>query len=151
MTMMLGSTALAALSPAAHAQPASAPLMEGDVLVRAVSRGEILRAEDFETRAMPAAQLRFALRAEHADGMEARRTLAAGAILRASDVTQPALVRRGDAVVLTLVKGRLKITAPGKALGDGASGEAVRVVNLATSKTIDAHVLARGEVGVVAP
>ena len=61
------------------------------------------------------------------------------------------LVRRGDAVVLTLVKGRLKITAPGKALGDGASGEAVRVVNLATSKTIDAHVLARGEVGVVAP
>ncbi len=128
---------------------ASTGQVEADVLARAVARGEILRAEDFERGAVVQAQARIALRAGDAAGMEARRLLPAGVPVRASDVAPPTLVHRGDAVTLSLRSGALTISAPGKALDNASAGGAVRVVNLATSRTLDARVLARGEVEIV--
>lgn len=122
--------------------------VEADVLVRAVARGETVRAGDFERRSVPAAQTRFALRAEDAIGKEARRMLPAGVPLRASDVAPPTLVHRGDTVTLSLRSGPLSISAPGRALDNAGGGEVVRVVNLATSRTLDGRVRAAGEVEV---
>ena len=145
MRGLLASLALAATVPA-HAQS-----VEADVLAHAIARGEILQASDFERRDIPLSQQRFVLRAEQAIGKEARRVLSAGTALRASDVMEARLIHRGDAVTLRLQSGRLSITAPGKALADAGAGEAVRVVNLATNKTLDARAKATGEVEIIAP
>ena len=45
----------------------------------------------------------------------------------------------------------LSITAQGKALASGAQGDPVRVVNLATNRTLDAVVDAPGIVRIAAP
>lgn len=151
MALIAASTATFALAPYAHPQLATAAMAEGDVLTRAVPRGAILRTQDFEKRRMPAPQLRFALGAEQAAGKEARRTLPAGITLRASDIMEPLVVHRGDRVVVSLRSGSLTITAPGKALADASAGEPVRVLNLATNRSLDAQAKAAGEVEVMAP
>ena len=89
---------------------------EVDVLVRPVARGEVLAAADFERASVPAATARFSLRGADAVGKEARRALALGATVRASDIGPPILVRRGEGVTLMMRSGRLTITAPGSAL-----------------------------------
>lgn len=129
---------------------AAARTVEVDVLARPVARGEILHAADFVRGEAGAAAARFALRAEQAEGMEARRLLPAGVSLRAADIAPPTLVRRGDALTLHWRRGALDISAPGRALTDAAAGGAVRVLNLATDKVLDAWVRASGEVEIPA-
>ncbi|MCH4152629.1 MAG: flagellar basal body P-ring formation chaperone FlgA [Sphingobium sp.] len=117
---------------------------EADVLVRPVARGEILRQDDFTRQGMSPAAARYALRAEEAAGKEAKRALPVGIALRASDIGPPTLIRRGDAITLLFRDGRLTISAPGKALSAGSAGAPIRIVNLASDRTLDARVLAAG-------
>ena len=124
---------------------------EADVLVRAVSRGEILAQEDFIRQSTTPAAAHYSLRAEDAAGKEAKRAIAAGTALRASDIGPPTLIRRGDAISLVYRDGLLTITTPGKALSDGGAGAPIRIVNLASDRTLDARVLSAGTAEVVAP
>lgn len=133
------------------APPARAEESFADVLVRPVPRGTLLVAEDFERRAVPTSQVRMAVRALDAIGQEARRALAAGMTLRAGDIGPAALVRRGEEVRLHVVAGALRISARGRALDDGGRGARVRVVNLATARTLEGRVLGAGQVGIAAP
>lgn len=124
---------------------------EADVLARAVSRGDILVREDFIRQSATPAAARYALRAEDAAGKEAKRAIPAGTTLRASDLGPPTLIRRGDAISLVYRDGLLTITTPGKALSDGGVGAPIRIVNLASDRTLDARVLSAGMAEVVAP
>jgi flagella basal body P-ring formation protein FlgA len=83
-------------------------------------------------------------------GMEAQRALSAGTIVRASDVIRPQLVRRGEPVTITLRDGGLTISTEGRALGNGAAGDFVRVVSLSTNRTLDGVVEGTGAIRVVA-
>jgi len=143
---MLATLAVLAPAPAPGAAEA-----EADVLARPILRGKLFAQEDFVRKSVSAAMARFALRAQDVAGKEARRALPAGATVRAADVGAPTLVRRGEAVSLVMRSGRLTIAALGRALGDGAAGGLVRVVNLATDRTLDAHVIAAGTAEVRAP
>lgn len=122
-----------------------------DVLAHAMSRGSILSAEDFERKPLVPALARSALRVQDVAGMEATRNLAAGSHVRTGDVAPVALVRRGEAVTLVVQTGAITISAPGRALGDGAQGAAVRVVNLATNRTLDGRVEGTARVMVAIP
>ncbi|WP_448661386.1 flagellar basal body P-ring formation chaperone FlgA [Sphingomonas sp. CJ20] len=121
------------------------------ILDHAVAKGERIEAGDFAMEPRPAAAARGALRVEEAAGMEAVRTLAAGSIVRRSDVVHPQLVRRGEPVTIRLVHGNLSITASGRALGSGAAGDPVRVVVNATSRTLDGTVEGSGTVRIATP
>ncbi|MGK6356707.1 flagellar basal body P-ring formation chaperone FlgA [Sphingomonas sp. DT-207] len=121
------------------------------VLAHPVEKGTRLEAADFAVEPRALASARGALRAEDAAGMEASRRLAAGAIVRRSDVMQPQLVRRGEPVTIRIVSGSLVITTGGRALGSGGQGEMVRVVANATSRTLDGIVDGSGTVRVAAP
>ena len=147
---MLGAGALAFFSQG-HAQDARAGKAEADVLARQVARGAILQADDFERRALPVSQAGLALRAVDAVGSQARRALPAGTALRAGDIGAPFLVRRGEPVRLVVETGNLRVSAPGRALSDGASGAAVRAVNLATGRTLDGTVAGSGMIAVTTP
>ena len=122
-----------------------------DVLTRAVQRGEVVSLRDFAVEEVPAAQARGVITAKEAAGLEARRTLREGMPVRASDLAEPRLVKRGEPVKITLREGALTISAIGRALGDGALGERVRVFNEATNQTLDGVVESAGVVRILAP
>lgn len=137
---------LAAVVPAA--QPAGEPT---PVLVRTVERGDILSGSDFETVRMPVAAGRGALTPGEAAGQEAVRRIVAGSPVRSGDVASARLVRRGDTVTIAVVSGALRITSPGRALADAGRGEPVRVLSLATNRTLEGVAAATGEVRILAP
>ena len=143
---------LAALLLAVAAANTPAPGTEfAPVLARAVERGEVLAKADFETARVLPAVARNALSPAEAAGQETTRRLNAGAPVRASDLTSARVVRRGETVTISLVSGGLRITAPGRALSDAGRGDVVRVMSLATNRTLEGVALAAGEVRVQAP
>jgi flagella basal body P-ring formation protein FlgA len=79
-------------------------------------------------------------------GKAALRLLTVGRPLMAGDVGPPTLVRRNSLVPLVYVRGGLTIRTEGRALGDGAEGERVRVMNLASRHTVTGKVAADGSV-----
>lgn len=145
MTMLLPFLA----ATLAAVQPASA-VAETAVLDRVVERGDIISSDDFTTGEVPTAQARGALTPAGADGMEATRRLQPGAVVRASDVMAPRLVRRGEPVTIHVRSGGLLISTAGRALGNGGKGDLVRVVANSTNRTLDTHVEGAGAVRVAA-
>ncbi|MEX0351076.1 MAG: flagellar basal body P-ring formation chaperone FlgA [Paracoccaceae bacterium] len=81
-------------------------------------------------------------------GYEARVTLYAGRPIRAGDVVPPALVNRNDLVSLVFAKGGLTITADGRALGRGAVGDTIRVMNQSSRTTLSGRIMADGRIEV---
>lgn len=144
MTMI----ALALLAAAGPLAPAAA---DTPVLARTVEKGETLSASDFTSAALPPAAARGATRPGDAEGQEATRRLAAGSPVRASDIAAPRIIKRGEAVVIALVSGGLRITATGRALADAGKGEPVRVLNLSTNRTLNAVADMPGQVRLIAP
>ncbi len=134
----------------AAAATSPAPMEAAPVLARAVDRGEVLSTSDFETGRVLPAIARNALSPAEAAGQEAVRRLNAGAPVRSSDLTAPRVVRRGDAVTIAVVSGALRIASPGRALADAARGDNVRVVSLATNRTLEGVAAAPGEVRITA-
>ncbi len=120
------------------------------VLDRPVDRGETLSAADLTNAMLPQAAARGALRTQDIIGMAATRRLAAGSIVRLSDIGRPQIVRRGEPVTITLRSGALTITSSGRALASGAKGDLVRVVANTTSRTLDAIVEDAGSVSIAA-
>ena len=136
----------------AQGVPAPRPTTaELPVLARAIAKGEIVSAGDFTLGERPYGEARGALGPDEAAGKEAFRSLQAGVPVRAADLIPPQLVRRGEPVTIAVRSGALAITAQGKALASGAKGESVRVVSLATNRTLDGVVDAPGIVRIVAP
>lgn len=121
-----------------------------DVLVRSIGRGEVLSERDFVSEELSPAQARGFLPMQEAAGLEARRPLRSGSPVRNGDVTEPRAVRRGEPVTIRLRTGALTISAPGRALGDAALGEPVRVFSESTKQTLDAFVESAGVVRISA-
>lgn len=126
------------------------PKVATDVLARTVQRGEVLAAGDFTSAEVVVTQARDAVSAQEAAGREARRTLRSGLTVRATDLAEPRLIRRGEPVTIRLRSGALTISASGRALSDAARGKPVRVFNEATNQTIDAIAEEAGIVRVTA-
>lgn len=95
--------------------------------------------------ALPSGSLR---NPEQLIGKETRRILLQGRPVIEGSVTEPRIVNRGDAVTIVLSDGGLNLSAPGKALEDGAKGEEVRIVNLKSNATLTAEVISDGVVQV---
>ncbi|UWQ79368.1 flagellar basal body P-ring formation protein FlgA [Leisingera sp. S132] len=125
-----------------------APPVWADYLVptRTIRAKAILSAEDL---ALKKGEILGAL-SDPADvvGLEARVALYEGRPLRAGDIGPPAIVERNDLVTLIFRQGGLSIAAEGRALGRGAAGEAVRVMNLSSRATVTGRVAQDGSVEV---
>lgn len=85
---------------------------------------------------------------EDALGKEARVTIYGGRPIRAADIGPPALVERNDIVRLRYVSSALIIEADGRALGRGAVGERINVMNLASRTTVAGYIAPDGMVEV---
>ena len=114
------------------------------VATRVIPAQSVIVADDLT---LVAADIPDALAATDAAlGLEARVTLYPGRPIRAADIGPPALVERNGPVVIEYRAGALSIRAEGRSLARATSGEAVRVMNLASRTTVTGR---RGPDGVV--
>ena len=81
-------------------------------------------------------------------GQEARIALYPGRPVRPGDVGPPAIVNRNDIVPLIHHRGSLRIATEGRALGRGAAGESVRIMNLSSRTTVWGRIRPDGQVEV---
>ena len=79
-------------------------------------------------------------------GMQARRTLRAGEMLRLEDVRHPVVVAKGSTVTMTFEAPGLVLTASGRAMSEGGVGDTVTVQNPASYRQISAIVTGPGQV-----
>ena len=130
--------------PAAHGQT-----IEADVLAHSVTRGDVLSSSDFEGAPVSASLARTAMTADEATGMEARRNMRAGSVVREVDVQSPRVVKRGETVGLTIAGHNFSVRGSGRALADAGKGEAVRVFVPATNQTLEGVAMASGQVRIL--
>ena len=135
--------ALALVTVATTALPAM-----GEVLtaLRTIRPGEVIGPADLGTTATGAPGALDL--PEQAVGMAARRMLVPGRPIMPADVGAPLIVRRNGPVALVYQAGALTIRAEGRALSDGAAGDAVRVMNVASRQTIMGRVMPDGTIEV---
>jgi flagella basal body P-ring formation protein FlgA len=121
------------------------------VTTRALQPGQIIAAADvsLEERDTLAGGSRALQSLDEAIGHSVRRSLAARALVGATAVEQPVLVKRGERVSLRASNGGIAVTANGEALADGRSGERIRVRNLQSQRVIEATVTGPGKAEVI--
>ncbi|GAB1377425.1 flagellar basal body P-ring formation chaperone FlgA [Pararhodobacter sp.] len=120
-----------------------------DVLVaaRTLRAGTLVEAGDVILLSDPA-PLGAAQSPDEAVGLEARVTLYARRPIPVASLGPPALVERNQLVTLVFQAGGLEIRADGRALGRGAEGETVRIMNLASRSTVSGTIAGPGLVSV---
>jgi len=117
-------------------------MAEAPVPTRRLGVGHIVRERDLQWITVRASALdRNVLVDEQLIvGQAARRPLTEGRPIRTGDVEPPLLVQRKGMVTITLETPRMKLTAQGRALEDGALGDVVRIENIQSRRTIEATV-----------
>ncbi|CAD0186569.1 flagellar basal body P-ring biosynthesis protein FlgA [Ruegeria sp. THAF57] len=116
------------------------------VATRTIRAKEIIAASDLELKAQDVDGA--VVSKEGLVGQEARVALYPGRPIRKGDFGPPALVNRNDLVVLVFDRRPLSITAEGRALGRGAVGERIRVMNLSSRTTVSGLIRADGQIEV---
>ena len=81
-------------------------------------------------------------------GLETRVMLYPGRPILAEQVGAPTLIERNEVVALIYAAGGLMIETEARALDRGGEGDSVRVMNLASKKTVTGRVRADGSVAV---
>ncbi len=79
-------------------------------------------------------------------GMEARRMLRAGEIVRGDDVRHPVVIAKGTIVTMTFEAPGVMLTASGRAMNEGGVGDTVTVQNPASYRQISCIVTGPGAV-----
>lgn len=123
------------------------------VFTRQLNRGEIIRASDVALERMPrnAAAMAAVSGPEAAIGQAARRIVRPGQAVTPADLAKPDLVSRNDAVTLVYEVPGVILTIRAKAIGTGAMGDVVAVLNPQSNRVVQATVTGPGRVVVVAP
>lgn len=119
-----------------------------DIVVpnRTIRPGEIISPADLQLK--PAHVPGAVEDAQVLYGQEARVALYPGRPVHPSDVGPPAIVDRNQLVMILFHKGGLWITTEGRALGRGAEGDVIRVMNLTSRSTVSGRVNADGTIKV---
>lgn len=123
-------------------------LVEAPHLVKGMTTGAILGADDIEMRLVP---LRFAGANGIADagqliGKQLRHQSRSGLLLRPDDVVEPQTVKRNAMVTVVLRNGPLTLTVKGQALNSAAAGQPVQVLNTASRRILHGVASANGSV-----
>jgi len=119
-------------------------VMEIPVLIQTLARGETITISHLETKKFPARRINNRTVTEAADliGMALRRTLRPNTLIRTNDVEEPKLVKKNTSVSVVYKFKALQITFRGRALEDGAYGQAISVLNPRSRRIIQAIVTA---------
>ena len=112
----------------------------GSVVVtrRPIARGETLTGDDVTIDRRDLSELPRDVLTDPAAvlGHVTRLALTPATVLRREQLSEPAVVHRGDVVLLVAERGGLRITAPGEVRDDAGVGQQVRVVNRASRRDV---------------
>lgn len=122
------------------------------VPVRAIGRGEIIKARDLAVERRPKAETGgdVITTSGEAVGRAARQGLRAGQPVHRADLVKPELVKRDDNVTLLFQVPGILLTSRGKALEAGGDGDIINVLNLQSNRTIQGTVTGPGLVEIAA-
>jgi flagella basal body P-ring formation protein FlgA len=122
--------------------------VEIPTVIRAFSRGEIVRDGDIEMQRRPKAELTADVLKNSAAviGHAARRDLRAGQPIRITELMKPELVGRGDTVTLTFDSPGVLLSLRAKAMESGTEGDVIQVLNPQSKRTVQATVEGPGHV-----
>jgi flagella basal body P-ring formation protein FlgA len=134
---------LAVLVLLASAVPAPADTVVAARTIRSLS---LIGAEDLALVAGEVAGA--ATRLDEVVGLEARVMLYPGRPIRLDQLGMPAVVERNQVVTLVYQAGGLTIETEGRALARAGVGDSLRVMNLASKKTVTGRVRDDGAVEV---
>lgn len=125
-------------------------MMPVPVPVRRILPDAILTKQDFAVVKLPYQQLNsFTVTSlRRLDGMQVRRVLTAGRPVMEQSVSPPIVVSQGDRVSIEYRKGRMQLTAPGRAITSAEADHEVRVINLVSNRTVTGIARAAGVVEV---
>lgn len=127
------------------------PVTTVPALARTILPGDIITTKNIKWVKIPLSQAGRNVIRDHKQlvGMTPRRPLKLGIPVRRSDVERPQLVKRGKIVNILYATARLTLISQGKAIESGGQGDVIRVMNLASHKTLDAIVRGKGRVEVI--
>lgn len=117
---------------------------------RLISAGEIIATDDLEWQPVHLTRLSGSslTDAQQLIGHMAKRPLKAGQILRQTDVAVSPVIKKNDLIRLVVQSGQMTLSVQGKALQDGALGQAIRVVNVNSNRQLSGTVVDAGTVAV---
>jgi flagella basal body P-ring formation protein FlgA len=115
------------------------------VAVESIPRGAVITAAHVELRTIDRIQKANDRRmpvdsVEQLIGMEARQTIAAGAVVYSDQVQPPVLVKRNELITVSSQAGGIRVRTTVRALQDRSQGELVQVESLETKERFDARV-----------
>lgn len=118
--------------------------------IRPLKRDTILSEMDIvlRERDIGALGLSYMTSLDQALGQKLVRPAVVDQVLSPNFVEQPAMVRKGDHVVIIARSSSLAVRMPGEALADGGFNEQIRVRNLNSNKVIKANITGPGQVEV---
>lgn len=118
------------------------------VLTSTMRNGTIIKASDIEMLTLRSRDLSadMILDADALVGTTPRRMILNGKPVTDNDIQAPQIVTRGQTVTMIFSNGTLQLTAQGKAMESGAKGDAIRVVNANSSRSVQAIVSGEKEV-----
>jgi len=130
----------------------AADVPEVDVAVARsdIARGEVIAEADLEYKAVPAVRANGSIVRAITDaaGMEARRALKAGELIRLGDLKRPTMVAKGSTVTMVFEAPGMRLSAVGRALAEGAEGDTITILNPTSFRKVEAVVIKPGTVRV---
>jgi len=120
------------------------------VAAHPVLRGKLLVQDDLKLARRDLASLPqgYIEDLTYGTGMKLKRSLKTGMPLTPFMIKKPRIVTRGQKVSIVARSGSLEVRVAGKALGHGAVGERIGVINLISRRKLEGIVTAKGEVNV---
>ncbi|QBF29702.1 flagellar basal body P-ring formation chaperone FlgA [Thalassococcus sp. S3] len=126
----------------------AAQAVQADILVpaRTIRAGSVIGPEDLVIKQVSIAGALSD--PSEVIGQEARIALYPGRPMRPGDIGPPAIVERNQMVPLIYARAGLRISTAGRALGRGADGDMIRVMNLSSRNILFGLIRADGSVHV---
>ena len=127
-------------------------IVEVPVLARALRPGIPIRPSDIKWKRVRAIHVQGDVVTDPNEivSLEAKRPLSADKMLRRSDLRAPITVSKGMLVTMIFRSSSMVLTASGRALEAGSTGDFITVRNTQTNTTVDARILGPNRVEVAA-
>ncbi|OAN53852.1 flagellar biosynthesis protein FlgA [Paramagnetospirillum marisnigri] len=121
------------------------------VLARAMGRGDTITEGDIQWIDVRDEVIRrdVVTATRQLIGQEPRYQLRAGAPIRTVEVQKPVVVAKNSPVTMMVRSKFMTLTAQGRAVEDGSTGDVIRVTNIQSKQTVDAKVEGPGQVSVI--
>jgi flagella basal body P-ring formation protein FlgA len=124
--------------------------VEVPVTSRFIKTGEIILASDITSVKTKINRVRghYISNEEDIIGMQAKKHLSAGIVIKANELTRPAVIKMNDPVNITYSANNIQLKTSGIALGVGAVGDMIKVKNEDTGTVLLGQIVNKNTVQV---